>query len=145
MPGPTRSTEDDRPATPQDVEGICAALPETEKGITWGDRPTWKVPRGAKGRGFCLERAPRHDAVDPETGEEYDDLLVIRVPDPGAKAALVEDPSTPFFTIPHFRSYNAVLVRRSRLGELTVGELREVLTVAWLTVAPKRLAKEHFG
>jgi len=145
MPGPTRSTEDERPATAQDVEDICAALPETEKGITWGDRPTWKVPQGGKGRGFCLERAPRHDAVDPETGEEYDDLLVIRVPDPGAKAALVDDPSTPFFTIPHFRNYNGVLVRQSRLGELTVGELREVLTEAWLTVAPRRLAKEHFG
>lgn len=120
-------------------------LPETEKGISWGDRPTWKVPRGEKGRGFCLERAPRRDAVDPATGEELQDLLVIRVPDPGSKAALVEDPRIPFFTIDHFRNYNAVLVQQSRLSELTVGELREVLTEAWLTVAPRRLAKEHFG
>src|SRR5690606_29791675 len=124
-----------------DVESICTSLPETELGITWGDRPTWKVPRGPKGRGFCLERAPRHDAVDPATGEEYEDLLVIRVPDAGAKAALVDDPDTPFFTIDHFRNYNAVLVEQSRLGELTVTELREVLTEAWLTVAPKRLAR----
>src|SRR5690606_31453739 len=127
-----------------DVESICTSLPETELGITWGDRPTWKVPRGPKGRGFCLERAPRHDAVDPATGEEYEDLLVIRVPDAGAKAALVDDPDTPFFTIDHFRNYNAVLVQQSRLGELTVTELREVLTEAWLTVAPKRLARQHF-
>lgn len=134
-----------RPAAPDDVDEICAALPETVKGISWGDRPTWKVPRGEKGRGFCLERAPRHDAIDPETGEEFDDLLVIRVSDAGAKAALVEDPATPFFTIEHFRNYNAVLVQQSRLGELTVAELREVLTEAWLAVAPRRLAKEHFG
>ena len=134
-----------RPATPNDVAEICASLPETEWGISWGDRPTWKVPRGGKGRGFCLEQAPQHDAVDPDTGEELDDLLVIRVPDPGAKAALVEDPSTPFFTIDHFRNYNGVLVQQSRLSELTVDELREVLIEAWLTVAPRRLAKEHFG
>lgn len=137
--------EDDRAATPDDVARICAELPETEFGITWGDRPTWKVPRGEKGRGFCLERAPRHDAIDPRTGEEYTDLLVIRVPDAGAKAALVEDADSPFFTIDHFRNYNAVLVQESRLDELTVAELREILTEAWLTVAPKRLAKQHFG
>lgn len=136
---------DSRPAAADDVDEICAALPETEKGISWGDRPTWKVPRGEKGRGFCLERAPRHDAVDPDTGEELDDLLVIRVADEGAKAALVGDPATPFFTIEHFRSYNAVLVQQSRLCELTVAELREVLAEAWLAVAPRRLAKEHFG
>lgn len=136
--------DDERGATPEDVTRICADLPETEFGITWGDRPTWKVPRGDKGRGFCLERAPRHDAIDPMTGEEYTDLLVIRVSDAGAKAALVEDPDTPFFTIDHFRNTNAVLVQQARLGELTVSELREILTEAWLTVAPKRLAKEHF-
>jgi hypothetical protein len=138
-----RTSDDDRPATAADVDDICATLPETVKGITWGDRPTWVVPRGPKGRGFCLERAPRGDAVDPGTGEPFTDLLVIRVPDPGAKAALVEDESTPFFTIEHFRRTDAVLVQRSRLGELTVAELREVLTEAWLTVAPRRLAREH--
>lgn len=138
-------TTDERPARPADVEVICSALPETELGISWGDRPTWKVPRGAKGRGFCLERAPDRHATDPATDEPYDDLLVIRVPDAGAKAALVDDPDSPFFTIDHFRNYNAVLVQQSRLGELSVAELREVLTEAWLTVAPKRLAKEHFS
>ena len=57
----------------------------------------------------------------------------------------MEDEASPFFTIDHFRSVNAVLVQQSRLGELSVDELREVLTEAWLTVAPKRLAREHFG
>lgn len=101
------------------------------------------MPRGPRGRGFCLQRGPRRDAIDPATGAEFDDLLVITVPDAGVKAALVEDQTTPFFTIEHFRNYNAVLVQESRLGELTVGELFEVLAEAWLTVAPKRLAREH--
>ena len=37
------------PARPEDVDEICGSLPETELGISWGDRPTWKVPRGDKG------------------------------------------------------------------------------------------------
>lgn len=133
-----------RPATPDDVDAICASLPETELGITWGDRPTWVVPRGGKGRGFCLYRAPGPTAVDPGTGRPYDDLLVIRCATPEDKRVLVDDEATPFFTVDHLRRSNAFLVQRSRLGEITVDELREVLTDAWLAVAPKRLAREHF-
>ena len=48
----------------------------------------------------------------------YDDLLVIITPTEVEKHALVEDASSPFFTIDHFRNYNAVLVLQSRLGEL---------------------------
>ena len=70
------------------------------------------MPTGPKGRGFVNYRAPNKNATDPETGEMYDDLLVISVPDEGAKLALVEDPTTPFFTIDHFNGYNAVLVSR---------------------------------
>ena len=133
-----------RPARPSDVDAICGSLPDTELGITWGDRPTWKVPAGDKGRGFCLYRAPHRSAIDPETGETYDDLVVIRTANAADKAALVEDEASPFFTIDHFKGFNAVLVQQSRLGEITVDELREVLTDAWLAVAPRRLAKEHF-
>ena len=133
-----------RPATPDDVDAICASLPETELGITWGDRPTWVVPRGDKGRGFCLYRAPGRTAVDPETDQPYDDLLVIRCATPEEKQTLVDDEATPFFTVDHLRGSNAFLVQRSRLGEITVEELREVLTDAWLAVAPRRLARKHF-
>jgi hypothetical protein len=134
-----------RRARPEDVDEICAALPETELGISWGDRPTWKVPRGPKGKGFLLYRAPGPTAVDPATGERYTDLVVITTPTEVEKQALVEDESTPFFTIPHFKGYNAVLVQQSRLGEITRQELEEVITDAWATKAPKKLVKEHLG
>ena len=134
-----------RPATPDDVDVICASLPETELGTSWGDVPTWKVPAGEKGKGFLLYRKPHRSAVDPDTGELYDDLLVIMVPDAGAKAALVEDPATPFFTIDHFRGFNAVLVQQSQLGELDLDELREVITEAWAVKAPKRLVRSYFA
>ncbi len=130
-----------RPATPEDVDAICRSLPEVELGTTWGDRPTYVV----RGRGFVLVRAPDPTAVDPATGEVHDDLLVITTPSAEAKEALVADPSTPFFTIDHFRRSNAVLVSQARLGELDVEALREVLTDAWAARAPKRLVREHLG
>lgn len=135
----------DRPATPDDVDEICLALPESELGVSWGDRPTWKVPKGDKGKGFLLYRMPHKSAVDPDTGELWDDLLVITVPTEADKRALVDDESTPFFTIDHFSGYNAVLVRQSRLGELSRVELAEIITEAWAAKAPKRLVRHHLG
>jgi hypothetical protein len=134
-------------ARPEDVDAICASLPETWFGTSWGDVPTWLVPHRVrdgvdKGRGFVLYRKPRHDAVDPETGAEYDDLLVIRTANADDKLALVEG-SGPYFTIPHFNGYNGVLVQLSRLAEISYDELVEVLTEAWRACAPKSLVKKH--
>jgi hypothetical protein len=128
-----------------DVDAICASLPETWFGTSWGDVPTWLVPHRVrdgvdKGRGFVLYRKPHKSAVDPTTGQEYDDLLVIRTASPEDKQALVEGPG-PFFTIDHFSGYNAVLVQLSRLGEIGRDELAEVITDAWCTCAPKKLVK----
>ncbi len=131
-------------ARPEDVGAICRGLPETWFGTSWGDVPTWLVPlrqKGDKGRGFVLYRKPHKTAVDPATGEEYDDLLVIRTANPDDKSALVEADG-PFFTIDHFRGYNAVLVQQSRLDEITRDELVEVVTDAWLATAPKKLVRE---
>lgn len=139
------STPADRPARPEDIDEICGSLPGTELGTSWGDRPTWKVPTGEKGKGFVLYRAPSPTAVDPGTGERYDDLVVIMTPTEVEKMALVEDAATPFFTIDHFKGYNAVLVQQSRLGEIGRAELAEVLTEAWGTKAPTKLAREFFG
>lgn len=132
-------------ASPEDIDVICGSLPEVELGISWGDRPTYKVPRGVKGRGFVLYRAPHKTAIDPETGEMFTDLLVIVVPDSDTKAAMVQDSSSPFFTIDHFNGYNAVLVQQSRIGEIERDELVEILTEAWACRAPKRLVREYFA
>jgi hypothetical protein len=134
-----------RRATPEDIDEICMSLPEVEFGTTWGDVPTYKVPRGDKGRGFLLYRPPGRTAIDPDTGEMYDDLLVIVTPTEAEKWALVEDESIPFFTIDHFRRSNAVLVQQSRLGELDRDELAEIITEAWAARAPKALVRKHLG
>jgi hypothetical protein len=130
-----------RAARPEDVAEICLALPEVVFGTSWGDRPTYLV----RGRGFVLHRAPHHTAVDPATGEEYDDLLVISTPGPEEKQALVEDERLPFFTIDHFRRTSAVLVQQSRLGEVDRDELAEILTDAWAAKAPRSLVRKHLG
>ena len=132
-------------ATPGDVDEICLSLPEVELGTSWGDRPTYKVPRGGKGKGFVIYRAPGKTAIDPASKTPFTDLLVISVPDEDAKNALVQDPDTPFFTIDHFKGYNAVLVQQSRLGELDRERLVEVLTEAWACKAPKQLVAEYFA
>lgn len=134
-----------RPATPDDIDRICRALPEVELGISWGDRPTYKVPTGAKGKGFLLYRMPHKTAIDPETGEMFDDLLVIKTPTEVEKMQLVEDERLPFFTIDHFKGFAAVLVQESRLGEIDVDELAEIIEDAWLKVAPPRLRKQYLA
>jgi hypothetical protein len=134
-----------RPAAPADVDAICASLPQTWFGTSWGDVPTWLVPHRVrdgvdKGRGFLLYRKPGKTAIDPATGEQYDDLLMVRTADEADKTALVEADG-PFFTIDHFNGFNAVLVQLSRLGEISRDELAEVITDAWCACAPKRLVK----
>ena len=114
------------------------SLPEVEFGTSWGDLPTYKV----RGKGFLLYRMPHKTAVDPETGELYDDLLVIKVRTALDKEDLVADERLPFFTIDHFKSFNAVLVQQSRLGELDRDELAEIITDAWTAMAPRSLVRQ---
>jgi hypothetical protein len=138
-----------RRARAEDVDEICGGLPETWFGTTWGDVPTWLVHQRfskgeRKGRGFLLYRKPSPTAIDPATGERYTDLLVIRTANSDDKQALVEADG-PFFTIDHFKGYDAVLVQLSRIGELTRDELAEVITDAWRACAAPALVKEHFG
>lgn len=99
------------------------------------------------GKSFVFFRNPRPDAFDPETGERYDDVIVFWVPSEGDKLAMVQDDSSPFFTTPHFDGHLSVLLRASRIGEITYNELAEVVQEAWLSraSAARRTAwlKEH--
>ena len=94
------------------------------------------------GKSFVFFRTPRPDAVDPVTGERYADVIVLWVPSDDDKQALVQDPSSPFFTTPHFNGHPSVLVRACRVGELSRRELTEIVQDAWLSRASKRRATD---
>jgi hypothetical protein len=76
-------------------------------------------------------RNPRPDAVDPDSGERYRDVIVFWVADEAEKQALIQDESTPFFSTAHFDGHPSVLVRASRLGELSLAALQEIVQDAW--------------
>jgi hypothetical protein len=57
-----------------------------------------------------------------------------------AKEALLADDPAVFFTTPHFDGYPAILVRLDRIA---IEDLEEVIVEAWLSRAPKRLAKAY--
>ncbi|MDQ3470435.1 MAG: MmcQ/YjbR family DNA-binding protein [Actinomycetota bacterium] len=90
------------------------------------------------GQSFVFFRNPRPDAFDPDTGERYDDVIVIWVESDDDKAALVQDPGSPFFTTEHFNGHRSVLVRARRLAEVTRQEIVELIQDAWLARASKR-------
>ena len=93
------------------------------------------------GRSFVFFRGPRPDAFDPQTGERFTDVIVFWVEDELTKQAMVQDESTPYFTTPHFDGHPSVLLRASRVGELTKAEVTEVVQDAWLSRASRRRAQ----
>lgn len=102
------------------------------------DNPVYQVG----GKSFVYFRTPRPDAVDPDTGERYTDVIIFWVPDEADKLAMVQDETTPFFTTPHFEGHPSVLLRASRVGELSYDELAEVVQDAWLSQASARRRTE---
>jgi hypothetical protein len=123
--------------TMRDLDRLALALPETTKEVSEDGRPSYLV----HGKAFCLHRSRRPDAVDPETGERLDDVLMFRVDGPEAKELVLADPRKLFFTTPHFDGYPAVLIRIPELAQLELAELRDTVVEAWLTRAQKRVAK----
>lgn len=121
-------------ATFDEVRRIAAALPEIEESSAHGALQ-WKVG----GKLFVWER-PLRAKEQAELGAEAPDgdVLAARVPDEGAKHALIAADPDVYFTVSHFDGYNAVLVR---LDAINADELEELVTEAWLHRAPPRLAK----
>ncbi len=124
-------------ATMRDLEELALSLPQTTRQVSSDGRPAYLV----HGKLFCCHRSRRPDAVDADTGERLDDVLMFRVADVGVKELLLADERGVFFTTPHFDGYAAVLVRIPDLAQLDRGELHDLVAEAWLTRAQKRLAK----
>lgn len=118
-----------------DVARLCEALPEVTRRGT-AELPSWSVG----GKAFVFFREPRSDALDA-AGERLTDVICLRTHGDDDKRALVDDASNSFFTTPHFNGYAAVLVRASHLDQLDVDLLEDVICEAWLSRAPKKVAR----
>jgi hypothetical protein len=123
-------------ATWDDVRRLALALPETD------ERPSrehafWRV----REKGFVWERPLRaSDLRALGDGAPSGPILGARVEHLVAKAALLADDPDVFFTTPHFDDYPAVLVRLERIS---LSDLEELIVEAWLSRAPKRVARQY--
>jgi hypothetical protein len=120
-----------------DLDDLALAMPQVTKEVSEDGRPSYSV----HGKSFCFHRSRRPDALDPNTGERLDDVLVFRVDDLAVKELLLAGDRGAFFTTPYWDGYAAVLVRIRDLGLLDRDELRDLVVDAWLTRAQKRVVK----
>jgi hypothetical protein len=133
-----------------DVARVALALPQTEETTSYGN-VSWAVRTGGttKGRprtkGFVWERPlsikDRRQLTEAGDVEVPPDevILAARVEDLAEKEAVLAEHPGVAFTTPHFNGYPAVLVRLDRVDEPL---LREIVTSAWLAVAPAGLAAQ---
>jgi len=87
-----------RKARVEDVHELALAMPHVTVWDEKADRPVYQVG----GKSFVFFRSARPDAVDPDTGERYEDVICIWVPSEEDKEALVQDDDSPWFTTSHF-------------------------------------------
>lgn len=124
-------------ATWDDVRRLASALPGVSERTAGDGLLQWRV----RDKLVVWERPLRRadmDALGPAAPDGP--ILGARVPDVGAKEALLSDDADVFFTTPHFDGYPAILVRLDRITE---ADLQELIVEAWLDRAPKRLTEEY--
>jgi hypothetical protein len=84
------------------------------------------------GKSFVFFRNPRPDAFDPDTGQRYDDVLVFWVPKEGRQTRNGAGRLLALLQYAPLRRSPSVLLRASRLGDISYAELAEVVQEAWL-------------
>ncbi len=120
-----------------DLDELALAMPQATKEVSEDGRPAYFV----HGKLFCFHRGRRRDAIDPQTGERLEDVLMFRVADLDVKDLILADERGIFFTTPHFDGYPAVLMRIPDLASIEREELQDLVAEAWLTRAQKRVAR----
>jgi hypothetical protein len=122
-------------ANQDDVRRIALSLP----GTTEGDKGfAFVVDHKGKLKGFAWVWVERIHPKKPRVPRP--DVLAVRVADQADKAALLAADPAKFFTEPHYNGFPAVLVR---LPEISIPELRQVLTEGWRCMAPKALVAAY--
>jgi len=126
-------------ASLDDAAQMALELPQVTERERHGNR-TWFV--GAKAfaweRPFSKADIRRFGDAVPPAGE----ILAVSVADLGEKEAMLAANPGPFFTIPHFDGYAAVLIQ---LNTVSDAALRDAIVDGWLACAPADLAREYLG
>jgi hypothetical protein len=120
-----------------DVERLATALPGVDPATSYGN-PSWDV----KKKSFAWER-PLNKSDLKALGDDAPPegpILAVRIPDVGARGAMIANDPDVYFTIPHFSGYPAVLIH---LDAVSPARLEEDLTEAWLVMAPEKMAREY--
>jgi hypothetical protein len=121
----------------EDVRRVALDLPETTEGERRDGLLHWSV----RDKSIAWERPLRRGDLEA-LGDAAPNgpILAARVPDLGAKEALLASDPGVYFTTPHFNGYPAILVRLDRISD---ADLKELVVEAWLARAPKRLAAAY--
>ena len=121
-----------------EAERMAAELPEVTQGARFGHL-TWFVGKKAYAweRPFSKADIKRYGDQTPPAGP----IMAVSTADLNEKEAILAAGYPGVFTIEHFDGYAAVLIQ---LDKTTKKTLRELLHDAWLAVAPKTLAQQHF-
>lgn len=125
--------------TLDEVDRLARSFPEVTVGERFHNR-TWLVA----GKGFAWERPyskadlRRFGDRTPPSGP----ILGVRTADLEEKEVLLRSGQAGVFTIEHFSGYPAVLVQ---LDAVSPDTLRDLLTDAWLAMAPKPLADRYLA
>jgi len=121
----------------RDVRRLSLALPGTSEETSSDGKCAWLVNK----KFFTWERPLRRsDVAALGDGAPTGPILGIRTTDLEMKEALLASKPDVYFTTPHFDGYPAVLVR---LNQISLKELKDVITEAWLSRAPKRVVSKY--
>jgi hypothetical protein len=121
-------------ATQEDVRNFALSLPET---VEDPNRFAFSVRNGGQLKGFAwiwLERVHPKKARIPNPH-----VIAVTVSDLNEKELLLAAHPDKYFTEPHYNGYPAILVR---LAEVTLDDLRSLITNAWCCRASGELVRQ---
>lgn len=118
-------------ATWEDVRELALALPGVEEGTSRGSA-VWRAGKLV----VWVRPLRQRDRDDLGDATPEGEIMGAAVADEGEKHALIAAEPELFFTTHHFDGHPIVLVQLDRMDR---ERLREVITDAWLAVAPPKL------
>jgi hypothetical protein len=121
-------------ATRSDVRRICLALPGT---VEKASHFAFEVPVKGKLKGYVWVWMERVDPKKPRVPQPK--VIAVRTANLDDKDFLIRAAPKKYFTEPHYNGFPAVLVR---LAEVTVRELRPLITEGWRAQAPRELKEK---